>query len=139
MGIDDKPKAVVDEKVNEFREANKNALEAMGIELRKQLLFIEEVIREDRENLMLYKEMHGDLKYRPNTGDGFGEPTTLSLTPAMDAYRMVIKNILESLTLIENKLGTDTGRGEANTNQDSEKLNVGKAFDAGSFLKKPRN
>lgn len=99
-------------RVSKFADENKNALEALGMELRKQLAFIQESIEEDRLRLEAYKRKHKDLYYRPKEGDGFGAPTELVLKPLVNEYRATIKSLLDSLTLIEVKLGVDTGKGE---------------------------
>ena len=102
-------------RLSKFADENKNALEALGMELRKQLAFIEQSIKEDRLRLEAYKEKHGDLNYRPKQGDGFGAPTELVLKPLVNEYRATIKSLLDSLTLIEVKLGVDTGKGEGSS------------------------
>lgn len=99
-------------RVSKFADENKNALESLGMELRKQLAFIQESIEEDRIKLQKYKAKYGDLNYRPKVGDGLGEPTELVLKPLVNEYRATIKSLLDSLTLIEVKLGVDTGKGE---------------------------
>ena len=99
-------------RLSKFADENKNALESLGMEIRKQLAFIQESIQEDRERLERYKAKHKDLYYRPKEGDGFGAPTELVLKPLVNEYRATIKSLLDSLTLIEVKLGVDTGKGE---------------------------
>ncbi len=95
-----------------FQIEYKNALESLGIELRKQLSFLEEAIKEDREALEHYKSIHGDLYYRPFEGDGYGEPTDLVKKPLVQEYRSTIKSLLDSLSTIENRLHIDTSKGD---------------------------
>ena len=122
------------EKISKFADENRNALEALGMELRKQLAFIQESITEDRERLEAYKEKYGDLNYRPKEGDGFGEPTELVLKPLVNEYRATIKSLLDSLTLIEVKLGVDTGKGEG-SGADSVGGKGEEDFNASEWLK----
>lgn len=102
-------------RLSKFADENKNALESLGMEIRKQLAFIEQSIKEDRQRLEAYKARHGDLNYRPKEGSGFGKPTELVLKPLVNEYRQTIKSLLDSLTLIEVKLGVDTGKGEGSS------------------------
>lgn len=126
-------------KVSKFALENKNALESLGMEIRKQLAFIQESIEEDRKRLEAYKSRHGDLYYRPKEGDGYGSPTELVLKPLVNEYRATIKSLLDSLTLIEVKLGVDTGKGEGSSGIEDE--NVGKGeedFNAKEWLERSR-
>ena len=123
-------------RISQFADENKNALESLGMELRKQLAFIQETIEEDRKRLEQYKARHGDLNYRPKVGDGFGDPTELVLKPVVNEYRATIKSLLDSLTLIEVKLGVDTGKGEGSGMGDVG--NKEEDFNAKEWLKKSK-
>ena len=130
----------------EFTKANRDALESTGKELRQQLLFIEEELRLNRLFLEEYKRTFGDLFYRARIGAEIQQPTDVRLRPLIEDYRLPLKSILECLTLIETKLGVDTGRGMDATSDpigdlDAEsEANAPKApsFDAKAFLDKTR-
>ena len=96
----------MDKKVEQFKERTKNELTLLGEELRNQLSFIRKAIEEDRISLEEYREEFGDLKYRPpnSDGDGYGEPTELTMKPLVNEYRATINTLLNSLAIIENKL-----------------------------------
>ena len=125
-------------RLNEFADANKNALEALGMEIRKQLAFIQESIEEDRLRLEAYKRRNGDLYYRPKVGDGYGDPTELVLKPLVNEYRATIKSLLDSLTLIEVKLGVDTGKGEGSSSGVEGDIVGEEDFNAKDWLKKSK-
>lgn len=99
------------ERIEKFVKRNIDALESMGVELRAQLLLLKEELSKDREFLEKYKAEFGDLRYRPKEGEEYGEPTEIRIRPAVTEFRTTIKSILDSLTLIETKLGVDTGKG----------------------------
>ena len=126
-------------RLSKFADENKNALEALGMEIRKQLAFIQEAIEEDRKMLERYKARHKDLYYRPKEGDGWGKPTELVLKPLVNEYRATIKSLLDSLTLIEVKLGVDTGKGEGSSSGiEGDSVEREQDFDAKEWLKKSK-
>lgn len=125
--------------LTDFEKANRNALETLGMELRKQLAFIEESIKEDRLKLEAYKAEYGDLFYRPKNGPKErGLPTETVLHPLVSEYRMTIKSLLDSLTLIENKLGVDTGKGEGGQGLEGDYIGEGEEFDAEEYLRRSK-
>lgn len=122
--------------LTDFEKANRNALESLGMELRKQLAFIEESIRENREELQAYKAEFGDLFYRPKNGPKErGLPTETVLHPLVSEYRMTIKSLLDSLTLIETKLGVDTGKGEGSIGLEGDYIEESEEFNAEEYLR----
>lgn len=71
--------------------------------------FLEEAITEDLETLKKYKELHGDLKYRPYLGpDQWGSPTDTVLEPIASKYRTTIKTLVDTIAVIEGKIVGDT-------------------------------
>lgn len=124
--------------LTDFQRANRNSLETLGMELRKQLSFLEESIREDRLKLVSYKEEFGDLYYRPKTGPNErGLPTEAVLRPLVSEYRATIKSLLDSLTLIENKLSVDTGKGEGSTGIEGDYIGE-EEFNAEEYLEQAK-
>ena len=124
--------------LSSFQKANRNALETLGMELRKQLSFIEQSIKEDREKLILYKEEFGDLYYRPKTGPTErGNPTEVILKPLVSEYRATIKSLLDSLTLIETKLHVDTGKGEGEAGIEGDYIGE-EDFNAEEYLREAK-
>lgn len=88
-----------------------------SIEIRDELFatveFIAESIREDRLRLKLYKEFHGDLRYRPIIKQGetfetttYGAPTDTVLEPLASQYRATINSLLQSIRLIQDEILT---------------------------------
>jgi len=120
--------------LKDFQRKNHNSLERLGMELRKQLDFLEETIRENREDLRAYKQQWGDLYYRPKTSPTErGKPTETVLKPLVSEYRATIKSLLDSLTLIENKLGVETGKGEGHDGLEGDYIGESE-FNAEEYL-----
>jgi len=114
-----------------------HSLLALGLELKQQLDFIKETIKQDREMLEGYKEKHGDLFYRPKNSDGTeGSPTTTVLTPLVSEFKTTIKSLIESLNIIEVRISRGEFEPPLKKKAGSKKqppAPIGEAFDTTDY------
>lgn len=121
-------------KYNVLKRENKKAMLRLGRNLRDQLGFISEVLKEDLEFLQKYKAQYGDIKYRPQVGqneDGTpvlaNQPTDTFLPIAAEKYKNTIKTLLDSIKMIEKELAPteEDDLGDESSDEDTESVEQG--------------
>jgi len=115
------------------------ALELLRDELVENLDFLTKVIKNDREKMQRYFREFGDLypRQRKMDGDGYSEEpiSDRAMEPLASQFRTSIKSLLDSVSVIENKLNNDpTIKGAADSTEiedivlDVPEIDITKSF-----------